>query len=251
MWEKKNACEALEVSWRWCHKGFQPGSPPPVWSRCLGPFYKRSKAESKTQMKETEGKYFFSHFQTSIYKRKKRVLYASFHKGRAQEVDLCPAGWTGNVPSKLKDASWTPLSHADGRRFSRFAPRGPNASKHFPSSGEGLRRAWAEEFQRSAPRPHLPHLLFSFYLQPFSVGFISQRSTPGSIIRRLQPWPLYFFNNGFWSRSEFSLPSTCRCVVPDNNPHLAWEIWEWMFVLDLALVGWNRPRAPSSCSCVL
>lgn len=142
--------------------------------------------------------------------------------------------WSWKTPGELRSPTpkWV--------IFFKICSSWMNACKHFslkrwkasPSVGWGI----------SQKRPlHSCTLSFlSFYTHPFSFGFISQRSTLRSIIRRLQPWPLYFFNNGFRCRSEFSLPSTCRCVVPDNNPHLAWELREGMCVLDLVLVEWYQ-----------
>lgn len=216
---------------------------PPVWSRCLGPFYKCNKAESKTHMKETEGKYFFflilRHPYTVCKKNKKSDVCELSQRASARSGPV--SCWrTGNVPLKLNDSSWTSLSHAEGESLFEICSSLPNARKHFPSSSERLRRAWAEEFQRSAPtsRISFPHSTFT----PSALA--SYRSAPLPGVLSAVCSPELFTSVIMDSGPDLSFPC-CRPAGVSfriTNPHLAWEIWEWMFVLDLALVGWNRPR---------
>lgn len=244
--EKKNVCWAmgLEVSWLTAMSQRNPGSHP----QCARVQAQQSRLAKLTWKKKKgnpsfSGGSFFSSLKHQILHgcctnlQKKCVVHKLSHRASISGHMSC---WrTRNASIKLKDDSWTSLSLSLSRQrgsFFKIRSLWQNTRKHFASIGERLQQgsAWAEEFQGSVSPPWA----LTSYL------------SCGSIIRCLQSWPLHFFNNGFWSKSEFSLLSTCLHVAPDNNPHLAWEIWKGMFVLDLALVGWNRRRARSSSTAV-
>lgn len=133
---------------------------PLVWSHCLGLF-----VNSETS--------------PTVCKKRGVACELSQRASTRGPVSCCR---TGNVPLKWKDASWTSLSNAKGSHISRSAPRGRTHANTFPPTVKTPPRV-GRGISEKDPQP--PHLVFSFYLHPFSFRFISQRSTPGVCSRDL------------------------------------------------------------------